>query len=426
MNAQMPDAFLVLQSLGLALGIGLLIGLERGWHERAAADGQRVAGVRTFGLMGLAGGLTGVLANQFGGLVLAAGVFALGMILAVSYWLSAQRDQSVGITTEIASFLTFALGAIAVSGYAYVAVAAGVFTMILLGLKSVLHAGLQKLSEQELFATFKLLLLALVILPILPNDDFGPWGALNPFVIGWMVLLLAGLSFIGYFAMRILGSRQGLLLTSVLGGLVSSTALTITSARFSRERIDLIHTLAIGIMVASTILFPRVLIEVGFVNADLLTDLIPPIVAMMITASLGAFIGWRLDSTPESMNSELESSLKNPLELSAALRFTLVLIAIMLLAHGLQHSLGDSGIYVLAAVSGLADVDALSLSLSKMAGQGQIHAHVATQAIVLAIVVNTLVKTVLAFAIGGKQLGLRVASVLVPTVLVGLLVAAFW
>ncbi|OYV24747.1 MAG: hypothetical protein B7Z82_09415, partial [Halothiobacillus sp. 20-54-6] len=381
MNAQMPDAFLVLQSLGLALGIGLLIGLERGWHERAAADGQRVAGVRTFGLMGLAGGLTGVLANQFGGLVLAAGVFALGMILAVSYWLSAQRDQSVGITTEIASFLTFALGAIAVSGYAYVAVAAGVFTMILLGLKSVLHAGLQKLSEQELFATFKLLLLALVI--------------------GWMVLLLAGLSFVGYFAMRILGSRRGLLLTSVLGGLVSSTALTITSARFSRERIDLIHTLAIGIMVASTILFPRVLIEVGFVNADLLTDLIPPIVAMMITASLGAFIGWRLDSTPESMNSELESSLKNPLELSAALRFTLVLIAIMLLAHGLQHSLGDSGIYVLAAVSGLADVDALSLSLSKMAGQGQIHAHVATQAIVLAIVVNTLVKTVLAFAIGG-------------------------
>lgn len=417
------DIVLVLQNLGLALGIGLLIGLERGWHERAAADGSRVAGVRTLGLIGLSGGLIGLLASQYGGVVLAAGIFVLGVILAVSYWLSAQRDQSVGITTEIASFLTFTLGVFAVSGYAYVAVVAAVISMILLGLKPVLHAGLQKLSEQELFATFKLLLLALVILPILPNGDFGPWGALNPWVIGWMVLLLAGLSFVGYFLMRILGSRQGLLVTSLLGGLVSSTALTLTLARFNRERRDMTGIVAVGIIVASTLLFPRVLIEVGLVNADLLSALLPPIIAMLLTASLGAVIAWRWASVHESNSATLVSTLKNPLELGAALRFTLILVAIMLLAQGLHHYLGTSGIYGLAAISGLADVDALSLSLSKMAGQGQITAEVATQAIVLAILVNTLVKTALAFFIGGRLLGWRVAVVLVPTVGVGMAAA---
>ncbi|OZA80078.1 MAG: hypothetical protein B7X64_07350 [Halothiobacillus sp. 39-53-45] len=413
MMSPLLDIVLVLQNLGLALGIGLLIGLERGWHERTAADGSRVAGVRTLGLIGLSGGLIGLLASQYGGVVLAAGIFVLGVILAVSYWLSAQRDQSVGITTEIASFLTFTLGVFAVSGYAYVAVVAAVISMILLGLKPVLHAGLQKLSEQELFATFKLLLLALVILPILPNGDFGPWGALNPWVIGWMVLLLAGLSFVGYFLMRILGSRQGLLVTSLLGGLVSSTALTLTLARFNRERRDMTGIVAVGIIVASTLLFPRVLIEVGLVNADLLSALLPPIIAMLLTASLGAVIAWRWASVHESNSATLVSTLKNPLELGAALRFTLILVAIMLLA----------GIYGLAAISGLADVDALSLSLSKMAGQGQITADVATQAIVLAILVNTLVKTALAFFIGGRLLGWRVAVVLVPTVGVGMAAA---
>ncbi|OYV45335.1 MAG: hypothetical protein B7X12_09160, partial [Halothiobacillus sp. 20-53-49] len=363
------------------------------------------------------------LASQYGGVVLAAGIFVLGVILAVSYWLSAQRDQSVGITTEIASFLTFTLGVFAVSGYAYVAVVAAVISMILLGLKPVLHAGLQKLSEQELFATFKLLLLALVILPILPNGDFGPWGALNPWVIGWMVLLLAGLSFVGYFLMRILGSRQGLLVTSLLGGLVSSTALTLTLARFNRERRDMTGIVAVGIIVASTLLFPRVLIEVGLVNADLLSALLPPIIAMLLTASLGAVIAWRWASVQESNPATLVPTLKNPLELGAALRFTLILVAIMLLAQGLHHYLGTSGIYGLAAISGLADVDALSLSLSKMAGQGQITAEVATQAIVLAILVNTLVKTALAFFIGGRLLGWRVAVVLVPTVGVGMAAA---
>ncbi len=417
------DGMFVLQTLGLALGIGLLIGLERGWHERAAADGGRVAGMRTFGLIGLVGGVIGILTEHYGGMVLAAGVFALGAILAVGYWRSAQRDQSLGITTEIASMLTFALGVIAVSGHAYVAVVVAVITMILLGLKSVLHAGLQKISEQELFAAFKLLLLAFVILPILPNGDFGPWGALNPRVIGWMVLLLAGLSFVGYFSMRMLGSRQGLLVTSVLGGLVSSTALTLTLARFNREQRDMTGIVAVGIILASTILFPRVLIEVGLIHADLLGTLSAPVLAMMATAALGAVIVWRRAASINQQQAMLATTLKNPLELAAALRFTVILVAIMLLARGLQHYLGTTGVYGLAALSGLADVDALSLSLSQMVGQGQMTADVATRAIVLAILVNTLVKAGLAFAIGGKLLGRCVALVLVPTAVVGMLVA---
>jgi uncharacterized membrane protein (DUF4010 family) len=297
---------------------------------------------------------------------------------------------------------------------------------ILLGMKSILHRGLLKLSEAELFAIFKLLLIALVILPVLPNGDFGPWGALNPFVIGWMILLLAGLSFIGYFAMRILGPQRGLLLTSVFGGIASSTALTLVFSRLARGGVGATALLAIGIVIASVTLFPRVTIEVGIVNPALATELIPVLGGMLLIGFGGALLWWRYGIRMQNKEVDVEPVLKNPLELSAALRFGLLLVLIMLFARAIQHMAGDTGIYALAAISGLADVDALSLSLAKMAADAQVAPTVATEAIVLAILVNTMVKTVLAYVVGGKALGVRVASVLLPVVAVGALLVLFW
>jgi uncharacterized membrane protein (DUF4010 family) len=297
---------------------------------------------------------------------------------------------------------------------------------ILLGMKAILHRGLLKLSEEELFATFKLLLIALVILPVLPNGDFGPWGALNPFVIGWMILLLAGLSFIGYFAIRILGSQRGLILTSVFGGIVSSTALTLVFSRLARSGSGVTAVLAIGIVIASVTLLPRVVIEVGIVNPALASELIPVLGGMLLVGFGGAMLWWRYGIRLQNKDMDVEPVLKNPLELTAALRFGLLLVSIMVFARAIQHVAGDAGIYALAAISGLADVDALSLSLAKMAADAQVASSVATEAIVLAILVNTMVKAALAYVIGGKALGLRVASVLLPAVAVGGVFILFW
>ncbi|OZB36420.1 MAG: hypothetical protein B7X44_05965 [Halothiobacillus sp. 15-55-196] len=419
MNLPVDDPLVLLQNLGVALGIGLLIGLERGWHERGAEDGRRIAGVRTFGLIGLTGGLTGILSAHFGVWVLVASLLGLSAILVASYWAANRQDNGLGITTEVASLLTLILGAAAVAGYTYTAVVSAVVITILLGMKAILHRGLLKLSEAELFAIFKLLLIALVILPVLPNGNFGPWGALNPFVIGWMILLLAGLSFVGYFAMRILGSQRGLLLTSVFGGLVSSTALTLVFSRLARGGTGVTAVLAIGIVIASVTLLPRVVIEVGIVNPALASELIPVLGGMLLVGFGGALLWWRYGIHPQNKGMDVAPVLKNPLELTAALRFGLLLVSIMLFARAIQYMAGDAGIYALAAISGLADVDALSLSLAKMAADAQVAPSVATEAIVLAIFVNTMVKTALAYVIGGKALGLRVASVLLPTVAVG-------
>lgn len=419
------DPFVLLQSLGVALGIGLLIGLERGWHARGEEEGRRIAGVRTFGLIGLAGGITGLLASHFGGWVVAVGLLSLTAILVASYWAASRRDNAVGITTEVASLLTFTLGITAVLGYTYVAVVAALACTVLLAMKVVLHRGLLNLSEQELFATFKLLLIALVILPILPDGEFGPWGALNPFVIGWMILLLAGLSFIGYFAMRIFGSQRGLLLTSVFGGLVSSTALTLVFSRLARKGAGVTAVLAIGIVIASVTLLPRVAIEVGIVNPALAFELIPVLGGMLLVGLVGAILWWRYRVGTEASDMSVEPALKNPLELTSVVRFGLLLVLIMLIARAILHVAGDAGVYALAAISGLADVDALSLSLAKMAADAQVTSSVATGAIVLAIVVNTIVKTALAYVIGGRSLGLGVASVLLPAAAVGAVISLF-
>ncbi|MCW8928485.1 MAG: MgtC/SapB family protein, partial [Gammaproteobacteria bacterium] len=212
------------ERLAVALAIGLLIGIERGWHEREAGEGRRIAGLRTFGIIGLLGAVSGLLADELGELLLAATFIAFAALVIAAHVLESREDRDFGMTTPVAALLTFTLGTLAALGYTAVAGATAVVTATLLGLKPLLHRWIEQMEQRELYAIFKMLMISVVLLPILPNQGYGPWQALNPYEIWWMVVLIAGISFAGYFAVKIAGSRRGLVITGLFGGLASSTA----------------------------------------------------------------------------------------------------------------------------------------------------------------------------------------------------------
>ncbi len=414
-----------LHYLGLALAIGLLIGLERGWHARADAEGARVAGIRTFGLAALSGGVIGLLATQMGAVF--AGLALLGFtgLVIVGYWLDTHdngtRPPDRGMTTEIALLLSFILGIAATFGnppdYAPAAAISAVIATILLGLKPVLHAWLNRISAAELNATLKFLLISVVLLPLLPNQGYGPWQAFNPYLAWWMVVLVSALSFSGYIAIKLTGERQGIILSSLLGGLVSSTVTTMTLAQHARALRFTPALLAAGILAASSIMFVRVLIEAGIVNPALLPSLLPPLISMCLVTLGGAFWLWRQSAqrTPGNMSGEV-TTLSNPFELGSALKFGLLLSAILVLSIGAREWFGDTGLYLLALTSGLADVDAITLATARMS-LDTLSADTARNSILIAAFTNTGVKLVLAYFIGGRDLGLRVGMIVLAAML---------
>ncbi len=397
-----------LTNLGIALALGLLIGIERGWTERSAEEGRRIAGIRTFGLLGLLGGLWALLAEDMGEILLGTSFLALTAILVAGYWRERQVDQDSGITTLVAALVTFALGALAVRGQIHIAISGAVITVALLSLKPILHGWLRRLEPEEFYAAIKLLLISVVLLPVLPNQGYGPWQAINPYQVWWMVVLIAGLSFAGYLAMKLVGTERGILLTGVFGGMVSSTATTLTFSRLARQ-LNMGRLLSVGVLVASTTMFPRILIEVSIINPALLPHLALPLGLITLVATVyTAWLWFRVDETRNATTLRL----KNPLQLTSALQFGLLLAAIMLLAEAFRTWLGEAGIYLLAAVSGIADVDAITLSLANMA-RGDLAADVASRAILLAALVNTLVKGVLVFVIAGGSMAKHFAPGLI-------------
>lgn len=400
--------------LGLALAIGLLVGIERGWKRREAPEGSRIAGIRTFGLIGLLGGLWALLGRELGNILLGVAFATLALLMIVAYVRDVRVDRDVGITSVVAALVTFALGALAVQGYMAVAAAGAVVTTTLLSVKPVLHRWLLNVEALPLLAGLKLLLISVVVLPVLPNQGYGPWQALNPYIIWWMVVLIASISFAGYLAIKTVGAHRGILLTGLFGGMVSSTATTINLARLIKGT-RLRAILAAGIVVAAATMFPRMLLEVAVVNVALVPKFILPLGLMTLTAAAGAI--W-LARRKQSTTVDSELPLRNPMELLPALGFGLLLAAIMLLAEAFRAWLGDTGIYVLAGISGIADVDAITLSLARMA-RDSLADEVVVRATVLAAMVNTAVKGVLAAAIAGRTIGLRVLATFAITLVFG-------
>jgi uncharacterized membrane protein (DUF4010 family) len=287
------DELVLFQRLGVALALGLLVGAERGWQTRQRAEGQRVAGFRTFGLIGLLGGLWALIATETGVLVLATAFAALAAVLVVSQVQFLRKDGDVGATTMVAALVTFALGALAGYGEMTIAAAGAVIVTLLLGVKPQLHGLVERLERDELMAVIKLLLMSVVLLPVLPDQGYGPWQALNPYRIWWMVVLIAGISFTGYMAIKLAGPRRGVLLTGLFGGLASSTATTISLARLAKGTPALQRLAAAGIVVAATTMLPRMLLVSAIIAPALALRLAGPLLLGTLAGCGAAAWSWR-------------------------------------------------------------------------------------------------------------------------------------
>ncbi|MTI87439.1 MAG: MgtC/SapB family protein [Balneolaceae bacterium] len=394
----------IIWKLAAALGIGLLIGIERGWHGREEDEGDRVAGIRTFSLVGLLGGITTTLIPHTGEWILGLAFLSLTALLVTSYIfeLKIRDNEDIGITTEIALLLTFSLAAWAAMGYQLEALGCAVAVITILSLKPVLHQWLKKIEVEEIYAGIKLLVISVILLPLLPNQGYGPWESLNPYWIWWMVVLISGLSFIGYILLKYLDESWGTLLTSIIGGLASSTAVTISLADFAKQqKKTTIQIFIAGVLVASSIMFIRVIIEVSIVNSSLLYPLWVPIAVMLVLSLICVLWLWNQSAENDSdMKPTIE--LKNPLQLPTALKFGALLALILLLSTALEKWFGNRGIYLLALFSGLMDVDAITLSISQMAKQN-LNSSVAVMGILLAVISNTLVKAGLFMFMAGVK-----------------------
>ena len=408
------DLMDVFVRFGVALAVGLMIGLERGWSGQQDEEHANAGGPRTFGLMSLLGALWSLLATALNhSALLGFGFLALAGLLTTAHVLQVREDHDLGVTTTVASLVTFALGALAMSGELVVASAVAVITTVLLGLKPTLHGLVQRIERREIHAAFKLLLISVVMLPVLPDRGFGPGEALNPYTIWWLVVLIATISFAGYLAVKLAGPRVGVALTSLFGGLASSTAVTLSFSRMGRANPAMARILSAGIVFSSAIMFPRVLVEVSLVGRPLVSELVLPLAAMMVICILPGLVLLRSGGRS---GEEGELQLKNPFELGTALKFGALIALIMLLANTLHQELGDRGIYILAAISGLTDVDAITLSLSRMVTSDELELSVARNGVMLAVMVNTATKGVLAMFLGGVRIGARVLSALLVAI----------
>ncbi|MEY8875055.1 MAG: MgtC/SapB family protein [Leptothrix sp. (in: b-proteobacteria)] len=391
--------------LGAALAIGLLIGLERGWQEREQADGSRVAGLRTFALIGLLGGVLATLPRSFGPWPLGAGLLGLALLAAVSYQAEVGSSGKLSVTSSVAALLTYGLGALAASGAPALATGVAVIAAVLLDLKSTLHRWLRHVEHRELSAALQMLVLSVVVLPLLPDHGYGPYAALNPYRLWWAVVLVSGLSLAGHVAMRLSGPQRGLLWTGLLGGLASSTAATLTLSRRTRQEPQLAEAAAAGTLAACGVMFVRMDVIVLMLQPALGQALAGPLLASGAVLLVLGVRQWRHHAPAQSQPTPDEVA---PFDLSVAVGFGAFLGLMAVLSRAAHDWLGDSGLYGLAVLSGLADVDAIVISVSRLQAGGGLSVTAAGLAIGLAATSNMLVKAGMAWFTGGSELGRRV------------------
>jgi uncharacterized membrane protein (DUF4010 family) len=404
-------------SLGLALAAGLLIGLER---ERSgpAEQGRAsfVGGARTHPLFALVGGLATLAARQLGIAVLALAFLSLVLLLALNYAGDVLRGGSRGITSEAAFLLSFLLGVVSLTSgvveplatRAFVVAGAAVVATFLLSSKETLHPLVQRATAGDVSGTLKFLIVAVVVLPLLPDRPMGPFGVLNPFQLGILVTLIAGISFVGYAATRLLGTERGLGLTGLVGGLASSTAVTLAMAGRAREQPTLTDPAAFATMLASTVMFGRILVVVAVVNPALTGRLVYPMAAGALGGLATCLVLWR-----KARRAGLTAPavvFENPVELGRAVAFALLFGVVLLGSKAASTYLGAGGTYAASVVAGAADVDTVSLSMAQLARGGSLANTVAATAIFLGAAANTLAKGFLALGTGGAAFGKRVLT----------------
>jgi len=378
---------------GAALIIGILVGLQREYAYGDPNDPHKemFAGARTFALMGLVGCTAALVADIVASpWAFIAMVSLSGALIAIAYFISASRG-AVGLTTEMSALVTILAGALCYWGYLALAAALAVATTVLLSLKLEMQTFARRLTREDVYATLKFAVITAIVLPVLPNQTFGPppLDVLNPYKVWLMVVFISGISFLGYVLIKVVGSRQGIGLTGLLGGLVSSTAVTLTFAQRSQEERELAKPFALAITVAWTMMFSRVLVEVAALNIQLLRVLWLPMAAAGAVGLAYCVYLYFSQRTDE----EGEVALSNPFELGPAIKFGLIYAAILLFSKAAQTYLGNTGVYLSSVVAGLTDVDAITLSMAELSrAAGGVDLDTGARAIVLAAMSNTLVK----------------------------------
>jgi len=412
----------------VALGIGLLIGLERGWRSREEEPGQRTAGIRTFGLTGLLGGTAGALTQLLGGPASPGGGILLGLafaaysaVLALFCREENRADRRFSVTTTVAGMVAFALAAYAMVGDVVMAAAAAVAAAVLLAMREGLHGWLERITWDELRAALILLTMTFIALPLLPNESIGPYGGINPREVWLIAIVLAAVSFFGYVVVKRLGPGHGMLLASAAGGLVSSTAVTVANARHAVANVGASRLLAGGVAAATAICFLRVVAIVAVLKPSLFILVAPASLAAALTATacaLALVYGGRDDDSRQQV-----FEIRNPFSFWPVVGFAVLLSAIIMLTRAASEIFGASGAVVGATLMGLADVDSVTISIVKLVPQSLSELESAL-AILAAVASNTVSKIAIGAAIGRGKFALEIALMAASCIAVGAAVLA--
>jgi uncharacterized membrane protein (DUF4010 family) len=425
------DEYRIYAQVGLALAVGFLIGLQR---EQSAAErdasetdqgGSSPGGVRTYPLVALLGALAALLSRALGPWIIGVGFGAVFVPLAIGYARDVWGSRDRGLTTELAFFVTYLFGVLCVVEgllpkpelQLMLVAAVAMATTALLALKKPLHGLVAQISMDDVWATLKFGVLVLIVLPLLPNQKFGPYGVFNPRTIGYMIVLIAGVGFVGYIAIRALGPGRGLGLTGLIGGLASSTAVTLAFAGRAKREPAVAGACALGTVMASTIMPGRVLVAVAVVSPTLVKSLAIPIGAMIAAGLIAAAILYFRGRAPGASAEAVK--LANPFELGSAIKFGFIFAIVLLVSHGAKDLFGAAGMYAAGVLSGTTDVDAITLSMARMVKDEQVAVAAASTTVLLAVATNQLVKGGMSVGIGGWEYGRKVLFSFIAMVLAG-------
>jgi uncharacterized membrane protein (DUF4010 family) len=418
-----------------ALGIGVLIGLERSLippftdtckpdktgNTRQTELPDTLLGVRTFSILSLGGFSAALIGSAYPWV---APVIVAGLVITIIAMYFHIGNEDPGITTEIAAVVCCGLGVLCYSNPHAAGVLALLIT-ILLALKRFMIKTLLKLKRVELTDTLKFLAIILIVLPLLPNRALDPYGAFNPYKVMFLVILISGIGFVGYFLTKFLGAEKGLGLTGLFGGLTSSTAVTAAMANQAKQTPALITPCAFATIIANATMFCRVLVVVAILDWTLMTRLTWSIGTMTVTAFIAVIFLWlqsKNDSSTGKNDASEEISLKNPFSLGPAIKFSLFFVGILFVAKIAKIYLGDKGLYLASLVSGLADVDAITLSIAEQTKAAALTHDVGAIGITIAVVANSIVKSGIAVYSGGWKFGARVGIILLGATGAGLAV----
>jgi uncharacterized membrane protein (DUF4010 family) len=404
------------QQLGIALGLGLLVGLQR------ESTASKLGGVRTFPLITLFGAVCGLLASSSGDWVIGLGLLAMAGLIALGKQAELKAEKpDTGMTTETAMLLMFAVGAYLIHGQRAVAIALGGAVAVLLHFKGELHEAVARLGALDLKAIMQLALISLVILPVLSNRTYGPYDVLNPRQIWWMVVLIVGINLGGYIVYKFWGANAGVVLGGILGGLISSTATTVSYAKRTRSTPHTANLAALVIVIASAVVYLRLQLEIATVAPRFLPAAALPLSAMLVLLTVCAIVLWlhnraEADEMPEQ---------ENPSELKAALLFGLLYAAVLFGVAAVKTQFGNRGLYVVAVLSGLTDVDAITLSTSQLVQTDRLSAAEGWKLILTASLANLGFKVGAVAVLGNRSLFVKVAFCFGLVLIAGLILLLF-